>query len=95
MLGSRVKNNATAVKTWSEILETERWRITSHSMTHTWWGTATDNGDGTYTFADDEAKVIDEIVTSQKLLRELFPGQKVLAFIYPGFAAEKPASVAE
>lgn len=74
---------------WKEILTTERWKVMSHSATHTWWGTATDNGDGTYTFADNQTKVENEIVNSQKKLREFFPGQRVLAFAYPGFATEK------
>jgi len=74
---------------WKEIISTGRWKVMSHSATHTWWGTATDNGDGTYTFADNWPKVENEIVTSQAKLREMFPGQRVLAFAYPGFASEK------
>ncbi len=91
MLGNRVQGNASAVALWREVLDTERWKITSHSMTHTWWGIATENADGGYTFSDNEAKVIDEIVNSQKLLRELFPDQRVLTFAFPGFATEKKA----
>ncbi len=88
LMSNNGKTTSNAPK-WKEVLATGRWKVASHSATHTWWGTATDNGDGTYTFADNETKVDAEIVKSQQILRELFPGQRVLTFIYPGFAAEK------
>ena len=92
-LGLMSDNNKTTnnLPKWKEILATGRWKVASHSATHTWWGIATDNGDGTYTFSDDWDYVIKEVVTSQQKLRDMFPGQRVLAFIYPGFAAEKTA----
>ena len=74
---------------WQELLDTGVFKIVSHSMTHTWWGTATDNGDGTYTFADDESKVYAETVGAQAALREAFPGQRVLTYAYPGFWAQR------
>ena len=80
---------ADVVAKWRGILDTGRWKITSHSATHTWWGTATDNGDGTYTISDNEQKMYDEIVGSQKIFRQLFPDQRVLTFAYPGFTTEK------
>ena len=95
MLSNRVYNYSTGkakedvVSFWQEILDTGRWKITSHSATHTWWGTATDNGDGTYTVTDNVKKMTDEIVGSGEILRELFPGQRVLTFAYPGFSTEK------
>ncbi len=88
-LMSKHSKTTSNVAKWNEVLATGRWKVASHSATHTWWGTATDNGDGTYTFADNETKMNDEIVNSQAVLREFFPGQKVLAFVYPGFATEK------
>ena len=72
---------------WKAILDTGRWGLISHSYTHNWWGTATDNGDGTYTLTDDEELVNKEIVLSQTILRNLFPGRRVLTFAYPGFSS--------
>ena len=74
---------------WRALMDTERWKIVSHSHTHTWWGTTTENEDGTYTFLEDEDKMREEIVGSQEILRNLFPGQRVLTFAYPGFTKEK------
>ena len=77
-----------AVSDWKSVLSTGRWKITNHSMTHTWWGTATDNGDGTYTLSDDGDRLYEEIVASQNIFQELLD-QRTLTFCYPGFTAEK------
>jgi len=95
LLANRVWDNTAKtpktaeVEKWQRILDTGRWKIVSHSMTHTWWGTATENADGSFSFADNEAKVYDEVVGSQAALREAFPGQRVLTFAYPGFWTER------
>ena len=92
---SSVYNSATGeVKasnyaTWSELCSNGRWKIVSHSATHTWWGLAEEDGEGGYTFSDNEKKLYDEVVASQTILRNLFKGQRVLTFAYPGFSAEK------
>ena len=95
MLSSRVWDASTGtakeaeLTKWSALLATERWKIVSHSATHTWWGTTTQNADGSYTFVENEEKMYNEIVGSQQILRTLFPGQRVLTFAYPGFTTEK------
>lgn len=82
-------SSASNIATWQKVLDTERWKLVCHSETHTWWGTATDNGDGTYTFADNETKLYNEVVAFRDYLREKFPSQRVLTFAYPGFADDK------
>ena len=73
------------VKSWQALLDTGRWNIVSHSMTHTWWGI--EPSDGIYTnLTDDTEKVISEFIESQALLREKFPTQRVLTFAWPGFS---------
>ena len=95
MLSSKLYNtqtgteNASALANWRALVDTGRWNMVSHSHTHTWWGTATQNSDGSYTFVEDDQKLYDEIIGSQRILRELFPGQRVLTFAYPGFTTEK------
>ncbi len=90
-LGLMSNNGKTTnnIPKWNEVLTTGRWKVASHSATHTWWGIATPDGNGGYTFSDNQTKVTDEIVNSQAILRNLFPGQRVLTFIFPGFASEK------
>lgn len=80
--------NATALYTqWNSILGTGRWGLISHSSTHTWWGTVTKDADGNITSrVVDEAKMYDEIVASQTILRNLFPEHRVLTFAWPGFS---------
>ena len=82
-------SSASNIATWQKVLDTERWKLVCHSETHTWWGTATDNGDGTYTFADNETKLYNEVVAFRDYLCEKFPSQRVLTFAYPGFADDK------
>lgn len=65
---------ASEVKKIQKFLDTNRWKIISHSYTHEWWGEDTD-------------RMYEEIVGSQTILRELFPGQRVLTFAYPGLSS--------
>ena len=87
-LSTDTPNTAELAK-WSALLDTGRWKIVSHSHSHTWWGTTQLTEDGSYVFTEDEQKMYDEIVGSQAIFRELFPGQRVLTFAYPGFTTEK------
>ena len=95
MLSNRVWNysngtpKASEVEKWREILDTGRWKITSHSATHTWWGKATEGEDGITVTYDDIEKMTAEVIGSQQILRTLFPDQRVLTFAYPGFTSEK------
>ena len=95
LLANRVWNadsdtpKASSIEKWRQILDTGRWKVVSHSLTHTWWGTATDDGLGGYILADDIEKMTAEIVGSQQMLRKAFPDQKVLTFAYPGFTSQK------
>ena len=81
--------DATKIAWWQSYLDTGRWKVTSHSSTHTWWGTRTANSDGSYSYSDDTQKMTDEIVGSQEFLQSVFPNERVLTFAYPGFSAEK------
>lgn len=82
---SNISNNPTARAGWQALVAGGRWKVISHSETHTWWGTGSG---GTYT-GDDEAKLYAEVVGSQTALRGYFPGQRVLTFAYPGFYTER------
>ena len=74
---------------WKSIVNTGRWGVMSHSLTHTWWGNVTKDASGANVkWNEDENKMYDEAVVSQNILRNLFPSQRVLSFVYPGFGAE-------
>jgi len=66
--------NVEAVNFWKTLINRERWNITNHSYTHTFWGENTE-------------ALEKEIVTSGEILRELFPTRRVLTFAYPGFSS--------
>ena len=99
LLGNKVWDQSTGtVKTeeankWKKFLEAEneegRFKIVSHSMTHTWWGTATEDGEGGYIFSDNTEKMYTEIVGAQNALRAAFPTERVLTYAYPGFWSER------
>ena len=74
--------NGSVIASWREILATGRWKVSSHSMTHQYWGNAE-------TVVEDPELIAYEVVKSQQILRELFPGQRVLTWCYPGFSAQK------
>lgn len=65
---------------WQKLLDTGRWGMINHSMTHGFWGS---EGNGVLNI--DESLIIKEVVTSGEILRKLFPSQKILTFAYPGF----------
>jgi len=85
MIANSVKDEAAATP-WYGVLATNRWKITSHSYTHEWWGIEPADGDPSK-ITDDPEKVQKELIDSQALLREMFPGQRVLTFAYPRFSS--------
>lgn len=66
---------------WQTYLD-KGWGVINHSLTHTFWGEADENG-----LTVDEAKLLDEIVNSKTYLQTAFPSERVLTFAYPGFSA--------
>ena len=85
MVVSRVWDAKNGVATpdrleWQRLIDTGRWKIINHSMTHTFWG---DVSTGTV----DSNRVIEEVITSGEILRTLFPGQRVLTYAYPGVSS--------
>ena len=74
---------------WKSIISTGRWKVASHSDTHSWWGNVTKDANGNNVkWEQDNEKMYAETAGSQEILRNLFPGQRVLSFVYPGFGAE-------
>ena len=65
---------------WQRLLDTGRWGIINHSMTHTFWGS-----EGSGVLNINESLIRKEVVTSGEILRNLFPSERVLTFAYPGF----------
>ena len=77
---STYKNPKTSeVAKWQEFLDTGRWKIICHSMTHkTYMDTL--NGEKVI----NEERLYNEIVGSAQLLRQLFPDEKVLTYAMVG-----------
>ncbi len=73
-----VKKTAEIAK-WQEFLDTGRWKIINHSMTHT---TYCDFIDGERVVNED--RLYEELITSAELLREIFPDQRVLTYAMTG-----------
>lgn len=69
---------------WQKFLDTGRWKIVCHSMTHKKYATGTGAD-----FAIDEDRLYEEIVESGNALRALFPNQAVLTYAMTG----NPSSV--
>ena len=67
-----------------------RWKLVSHSATHTYYGTEVDtDGDGVPdALVPSDSLMQQEVVDSRDILRNLFAGQRVLTFAYPGFSSE-------
>ena len=60
-------------------LDTGRWKIICHSMTHKTYGSGTGAD-----FVINEDRLYEEIVTSAALLRQLFPDERVLTYAMTG-----------
>jgi len=86
LIASRATANYPTIRKWQGVLDTGRWKITSHSATHTWWGIQPEDGDPTK-ITDNVEKAIAEFIGSQTTLRNAFPGQRVLSFAYPRFSS--------
>ena len=88
-LGTVVKNLYTdssytvpksgVVSKTQEFLDTGRWKIINHSMTHSTYCEVV-NGEKVI----NEDRLRDEVITSQAHLRELFPNEKVLTYAMMG-----------
>ncbi len=74
------KENKTETDFWQELLDSGRWGMINHSMSHTFWGDSS-------TGVTDENKILREVVLSGDVLRETFPDEKILVFAYPGISA--------
>ena len=81
---ARTQPKTADIAKWQEFLDTERWKIVCHSMTHKKYA----SGSGS-SFVIDEDRLYEEIVESGELLRTLFPDQKVLTYAMTG----NPSSV--
>ncbi len=65
---------------WQALIETGRWGVLNHSMTHTYWG-------NTSTGALDQSLITKEFITSGEVLRDAFPTERILVYAYPGMSA--------
>lgn len=71
--------NAAEIHGWQSLLDTGRWGMLNHSMTHDFWG-------NTETGEIDEALVTKEVLTSRELLRSVFPTENFHVYAYPGIS---------
>ncbi len=70
------------IEMWQALLDTGRWGMINHSMTHQFWG-STANGQLTI----DEQKMWEEVIGSRELLKEIFPEENFHVFAYPGISS--------
>ena len=70
-------NSADSAK-WQALLDTGRWNIVSHSLTHDY-----NNSNGGGWLNDYE----NEVLKSQEVFRMIFPKQRVLTFAYPVYSS--------
>ncbi len=71
--------NQAEIAGWQALLNTGRWGMINHSMTHGFWGNET-------TGEIDEALIEYEVLTSRDLLRKIFPTERFLVYAYPGIS---------
>ncbi len=67
------------VDSWQALLDTGRWGMINHSMTHGFWGNAN-------TGVVDQDKVNYEVLESRELLKKTFPTENFHVFAYPGIS---------
>lgn len=95
---NRVYDTATETTTadysgWLSYTNNGRWKVVSHSTTHSYFGTEEDkDGDGESELYPDSQKIYDELVMSRNILKQLFATQRVLTFAYPGYTSELDGS---
>ncbi len=68
------------VDMWQAFLDTGRWGMINHSMTHSFWGDAT-------TGEVDAGLIAYEVIESRKLLQEIFPTENFYVYAYPGISS--------
>ncbi len=72
--------NTAEINGWQALLDTGRWGMINHSMTHDFWGDST-------TGEVDENLIIQEVLTSREVLKAAFPTERFLVYAYPGISA--------
>jgi len=85
------------VASWARYFGNGRWQLSSHSMTHEFWGisneaetvTYTDDSGNEVTLTFEAGRITVEVADSRTVLRTAFPNQRVLTFAYPGFYAQR------
>ena len=88
--------NTDAVGEWQKLLDSGRFSISSHSLTHTFWGLSDEDEDGLIEDGADGTPyhrvagcITREVRDSGQILRRAFPSQRVLGFVKPGFGKHK------
>lgn len=98
--GGTWRLNQAEVSYWQSILNTGRFDIANHSLTHSFWGVSNEAESGYYLDASGDlheysfkaGKITDEVVLSKELLLEAFPNEDIMAFIKPGFGRVSDAN---
>ena len=99
LIASRVYDPATGERKednigfWQGILDTGRFNISSHTMTHSFWGMTdeeeegyySDYSGGTHEYEIEAGRITKETKGSRDILREIFPSQRILTFVKAGF----------
>ena len=88
--------NTDAVAEWQTLLDSGRFSISCHSLTHTFWGLTDeeenglieDGGEG-IPYHYEAGRITREVRDAGELLRAAFPSQRVRAFVKPGFGRHK------
>ncbi len=81
------------IEFWQGILDTGRFNISSHTMTHRFWGMTDEAESGIYNdysgnsfeYELEAGRITMETKGARDILRELFPTQRVLTFVKAGF----------
>ena len=92
--------NPTKVQYWQSVLDTGRFDIANHSMTHKFWGISDEAESGYYLdssgnlheYSYEAGRITEEVVTSRDIMLDAFPGEDILAFIKPGFGRVSDAN---
>ncbi len=72
--------NVSEIAGWQALLDSGRWGMINHSMTHDFWGNST-------TGEIDNELVIREVLTSREVLKATFPSERFLVYAYPGISS--------
>ena len=81
---------------WQTLLDSGRFSISCHSLTHKFWGLTDeeedgfiDNGGEGIPYHYEAGRITREVRDAGELLRAAFPSQRVRAFVKPGFGRHK------